>query len=338
MFLRRKCRTPSAAALQKGAVACCFSLVVLLALFPGCAKVGDPVPPVTRVPKSTTALTLVQTGQSVRLSFPVTEEDVTAVDIYKQCSPETEWPKNAEAFRRVEVTSLAKEVQPPGTYVFQDTIERTGCRYAIRLVNERKRASDLSNTVSTSARPVPAPPRNLRAGVEKGRIILTWDPPTTDMFGGTPIEVSGYIVNGQSKTTGPRFEDPDFKFGEEKRYTVQAIGQEQAPLALSVPSEAFSVRPEDKFGPDAPANLAGLSTGGKVQLVWEPSPDADLKGYIVYRGSDPATVQKLAEVPTNSFTDQSLTVGSTHHYSVSGVDTAGNEGPRSEPVAVTVNP
>jgi len=284
------------------------------------------------------ALALVQTGQSVRLSFQVTEEDVTAVDIYKQCTPGTDWPKDIEAFRRVELTSLTKGAQQPGTYVFQDTVERTSCRYAIRLVNDSKRASDFSNTVSTAALPVPAPPQNLKAVVEKVRIILTWDPPATDMFGGTPVQVSGYLVNGQYKTTAPRFEDPEFKFGQEKRYTVQAIGQEQTPLALSVPSQALAVLPEDKFGPEAPANLAALSTAGKVQLVWEPSPDADVKGYIVYRGSDPENVQRLAEAPTNSFTDQSIAVGSTYHYTVSGVDAAGNEGPKSEPVQVVVNP
>lgn len=313
-------------------------LLVGLVLLSGCAKVGDPVPPVTRVPKSTNSLSLVQTGQSVRLNFPVTEQDVTAVDIYKRCEPGTEWPKDAEAFRRVELTSLTKEGPTPALYVFQDAVEQANCRYAIRLVNDRKRASDLSNTVSTAAQPVPAPPQNLKVEVEKRRLILTWDAPSTDMFGGTPVTLSGYLVNGQFKTDSPRFEDHDFKFGEEKRYTVQAIGQQDAPLALSLPSQPLTVRPEDKFGPDLPANLAALSTGGKVQLVWEPSPDPDVKGYIVFRGLQPNAVQRLAEVPSNSFTDESAAAGSTYHYAVAGVDATGNEGPRSEPVQVVVNP
>lgn len=315
-----------------------FALLALLAVMAGCAKVADPTPPVTRIPKSTTALTLVQTGKSVRLTFPVTEEDVTAVDIYKHCEPGTEWPKDAEAFRRVELTSLTKEGQPPSLYVFQDAIEQTACRYAIRLVNDRKRASDLSNTVSTSSQPVPAPPTNLRTEVQKGKIILTWDPPTTDITGKSPVTVVGYLVNGQAGTTEPRLEDPEFKFGEEKRYTVQAIGQAEAPLALSLPSEPLTVRPQDKFGPEAPTNLAALSTGGGVQLVWEPSRDADIKSYIVYRGSDPGNLQKIAEPSTNSFSEGNLVAGKTYYYSVSGIDNAGNEGSRSEPVPVLVNP
>ncbi len=99
-------------------------------------------------------------------------------------------------------TSLTKEGQPPGAYVFQDTIEQTPCRYAIRLINDRKRASDLSNTVSTSPQPVPAPPGNLRAEVQKGKIILTWDPPTTDISGASPVTVVGYLVNGQRENDG----------------------------------------------------------------------------------------------------------------------------------------
>lgn len=318
-----------------------FAVLALLATMPGCAKVADPIPPVTRIPKTTKALTLVQTGKSVRLTFPVTEEDVTGVDLYKHCEPGTggaQWPKDAEGFRRVELASLTMEGQPPGAYVLQDTIEQTPCRYAIRLINDRKRASDLSNTVSTSPQPVPAPPGNLRAEVRKDKIILTWDPPTTDVSGASPVSVLGYLVNGHVRTTEPRLEDPEFKFGEQKSYTVQAIGQAESPLALSVPSEALVVKPEDKFGPDAPANLAALSTGGGVQLVWEPSRDADVKSYIVYRGSDPANLQKVSEASTNSFKEGNLVAGTTYYYSVSGVDDAGNEGPRSEPVPVLVNP
>ena len=79
-----------------------------------------------------------------------------------------------------------------------------------------------------------------------------------------------------------------------------------------------------------PAPVAGLSATPVPQgilLNWSPSPDPDLAGYVVYRGTsegelDPLTAQLLA---ATSYTDAEVTPGTTYYYAITAVDNAGNE-------------
>jgi len=79
-----------------------------------------------------------------------------------------------------------------------------------------------------------------------------------------------------------------------------------------------------------PAPVAGLSATPVPQgilLNWSASPDPDLAGYVVYRGTsqgelDPLTAQLLL---TDSYTDTDVTPGTTYFYAVTAVDNAGNE-------------
>ena len=44
------------------------------------------------------------------------------------------------------------------------------------------------------------------------------------------------------------------------------------------------ITPADTFPPAAPTSLAAVGSEGAINLIWEPSPGADLAGYIVLRG------------------------------------------------------
>lgn len=94
------------------------------------------------------------------------------------------------------------------------------------------------------------------------------------------------------------------------------------------------------LGPDeeAPAPPQGLSAQvtdlGDVALTWNPSPEDDLGGYLVYRRvyEEPDFVQ-IGSTPIPSFTDSDPAPGVPNHYAVTAVDLWGNESILSDEVS-----
>lgn len=66
-----------------------------------------------------------------------------------------------------------------------------------------------------------------------------------------------------------------------------------------------------------------------ADLVWTPSPDADLKLYTVYRAAGAAPLARIATTPTPAWQDTSLQVGLAYTYRVTATDQLGNESPQS---------
>lgn len=80
----------------------------------------------------------------------------------------------------------------------------------------------------------------------------------------------------------------------------------------------------DVTAPDVPTGLIATGGVGQVELSWSPSVAADVASYRVYRDG-----VQVAEVTGTNYTDSGLTGGVTYSYTVSAVDTAGNESDRS---------
>ncbi len=85
----------------------------------------------------------------------------------------------------------------------------------------------------------------------------------------------------------------------------------------------------------APADITGLvaidqSNGTDVKLIWNPSPDANLNTYKVYKDTNPITdVSGLSVVAStgdvNQYTVGALTAGTLYYFAVTAVDDFGNE-------------
>ena len=78
-----------------------------------------------------------------------------------------------------------------------------------------------------------------------------------------------------------------------------------------------------------------------MRLAWDPSPEADVRGYLVYRAISPsAGFVRLtpAAIPGTLYIDRTVERGKTYRYAVTAVDRAKrpNESLRSTPTAVTV--
>ena len=93
----------------------------------------------------------------------------------------------------------------------------------------------------------------------------------------------------------------------------------------------------DATPPSAPTNLTASAAGAtQVNLAWTASTDdVGVSGYHVFRDGG-ATA--LATVTSGtSYQDTGLAAGSTHSYTVSAFDAAGNESARSSPASATTS-
>jgi len=120
-------------------------------------------------------------------------------------------------------------------------------------------------------------------------------------------------------------------------YVVRAVASTQ-PLVESSPSNEACAEVRDIAPPAAPAGLAVLPREGGLEILWSPSPEADLAGYRVYRAAPDGAPERIAEVGASraSWLDESAARGVAYRYTVTAVDQAGNESERTEPLEATL--
>jgi hypothetical protein len=105
------------------------------------------------------------------------------------------------------------------------------------------------------------------------------------------------------------------------------------PVIESESSNEVCLAVKDVAAPAAPAGVTALAREGAVEVSWSPSSEPDLAVYRVYRARPGATPQRVAEVAAgeSTFRDSALERGVPHLYTVTAVDSAGNESLPSAP-------
>ena len=101
----------------------------------------------------------------------------------------------------------------------------------------------------------------------------------------------------------------------------------------------------DTFAPRAPAGLDSVATPksdeskASIDLSWEPNPETDLAGYLVYRRDSVSgvTTKLTPEIhPGTAFHDETILTGHKYIYWVTAVDRSKNESPRSSSTEETI--
>ncbi len=134
---------------------------------------------------------------------------------------------------------------------------------------------------------------------------------------------------------GPEFIDTGARYGTEYTYTVIAQDKGEHKDAESEPSAPVSITPEDHFPPTPPATITALATSNSIEVSWERSPEADTKGYFVYRSVDGKDFQRLGDLVTlPTFSDKDVQSGKKYRYEISAVDERNNESARSNQTEV----
>lgn len=100
------------------------------------------------------------------------------------------------------------------------------------------------------------------------------------------------------------------------------------------------------FGPPAPKNITVTISNSGVSVSWDYSPPADLSAFNVYRvangvytklGSVPASSVTVTSASSRTYNDTTASSDGTYAYVVAAVDSAGEEGPYSDPITVIVD-
>ena len=113
------------------------------------------------------------------------------------------------------------------------------------------------------------------------------------------------------------------EFDRQRCYVVRGVRGAGADAVEGVSSERRCVMPVDVFAPAPPTSLSTVAGDGSISLIWEPSPDDDVAGYLILRGAPTdATLQPLTAVPVveTQFTDMTVMRGARYVYAVLAVD------------------
>ena len=306
--------------------------LLILLLFCGCGKVGDPRPPKIRKPAPVTDLRVSQDKSSIVLTWTNPQKyidgsnatDLTEVRIYQ----------DGKLIDKVAVSGPGKEQ----TYTREGGgFTGTTPVFTVKVETQRGKSSDVSRETRIEVVDVPGVVSNLRGVMDQHRIRLDWDPPAQN-----PAFAEVYIVRRDDGAFEPEavtethWEDKNVEAGKSYSYVVTAARNRVPPVA-GPSSPKYMVTATDTTRPAAPAGLQPpvISDSG-ANLRWDRSPEEDVVGYKVYRSENPAAGDGgwiwLDKAPTTniSFTDASYRPGS--YYSVTAVDDSGNESEKAPPV------
>ena len=201
------------------------------------------------------------------------------------------------------------------------------------------------------------PPTLMDKTIAEDAITLTWQPPTSNIDGSTPVNVLGYnvyrmdesqSVPGQTPVnstliSATSFEDKTFKFGSEYRYVVRAVslGTEGAQVE-SLNSNILPVSPRDTFAPSPPSGLSVAGSPGRLSIFFAANSESDVAGYNIFRSTDPNlpkgnwTKLNPALLTRTSFVDDKVETGKRYYYYLIAVDTTGNISQPSDVVSEIV--
>ncbi len=255
----------------------------------------------------------------------------------------------------------------PDNLIRQDASEEIS--YAVQAQNRNGRAAALSNIVHIPGVATLPAPSDLTAKLSGEGVSLSWSgdmgQSNSDTAGRTGRiqyryriyrrdEASGKdAVAGEVRVNvggGPAsFTDAGFEWEKTYSYRVTAVtvvtGLPEGEMQVEGDdSSSVQVVAHDIFPPAVPSGLqAAFSGEGQkpfVDLIWAPLVASDLAGYNVYRGEEdaPEKAVKINRdlVKSPSYRDVDVVPKKSYTYSVSSVDSRGNESQKSESASETV--
>jgi chitodextrinase len=235
----------------------------------------------------------------------------------------------------------------PSTWTWSGTDTAITTPGRLHLSLNRSSSSTVAQTASfddltLSSTAAPPPPGDTTAPSAPGAVTATavadereveidWQPSTDDVgVVGYEVLRDGVLLPGT--VTGPPWLDPTVAAGSTYIYAVRAFdGAGNRSAASSGPPVTVPV-PPDSTPPSTPASLIATAAPDHVALSWPAATDdTAVTGYDVLRDGTPLTT-----VSSTTWTDTSVTAGSTYTYGVRARDAAGNTSELATTPAVTV--
>lgn len=338
--------------------------------FTECATIGAPQPPSLDLPKPPQDLHATRKGNRVILTWTVPNsttdrQTIRSVGPTLICRSEaremTECgkPMGQEAPSAPSPTSASHGQKNVASFTDQIplVLEQNNpsgfLTYAIEVMNGNGRGAGLSNPVRVSLAPTLPPPEDFRAHLEKEGVVLSWSriSPPQHIPAGARFAVRVYrreegsqqqsIIGEVDIQAEPTLTDSEIEWEKTYEYRAEIVTIVRESNGSEVQVEGddtpeLKVLAQDVFPPGVPSGLQAVYSGpGQqpfVDLVWAPVTDPDLAGYNVYRhvnGAEPVKINSET-VKLPAYRDMGISSGKRYFYSVTSVDTRGNESANSE--------
>lgn len=340
---------------------------LILVTLVGCGKMGDPLPPLRNVPLKTSDLSIRQQGDVIffDMAFPNTTasglalggiDGVELSQYAKTLQADGTLPKvDAREFEPAAELLLTLRGSDLSSAVVGDRIqfrlplsedlpeEPTSASFFAVKTFKGDEPSALSNQVALIPAKPPQAPSNLGLESRPRSVHITWEFDDSRPVKGFEIlrrdaRERGYgaalkQVQGEAR----EFADHTATYGNRYIYTVRSIASTE-PLVLSADSGEREIEYEDRFPPAMPRNFVALAETGAVRMRWDPSPDKDVAGYILYRREPGRDFHPLNDKPMRQveYLDRGLTSGFSYSYRIQVIDQKGNESPLSDPITTSV--
>src|SRR5580658_708150 len=223
---------------------------------------------------------------------------------------------------------------------YTDTTASAGATYyyGVQAADTGGDLSAISPAVEfTEIMPPSAPAGVVATPTSTTNATVTWDVAAS---GGLPIQ-NYRVYKGSSPssltqlatTANTSYTDRTLSAGATYYYAVEAndTGQDLSPMSTVAPVTAFTP-------PSAPTGLSATPLSAtRVSLTWSPAASGGLpvKYYEIFRGTSPSSLSKIATATQTSYTDNSLSSGTTYYYGVEAEDSAMDLSPMSSIVPST---
>lgn len=323
-----------------------LALLVCAALLPGCGRKGPPLAPRAVVPSAVTELGAETQPEGIVLSWtrPWRNSDGSGLGELAEfriwrtaASPSaTAAPAwGAAPLATVAADRPANAVVQGGRYSYWDEAGlETGMRYRYRIqaIGRGGVPGLVSPETTVDFLPPPPPPTGVTARVDRGAILLAWQPPP--LAAGRRLD--GYNVyrragsgpygrqpvNGQP-LTAPEFRDAGLAAETTYTYSIRSVDAGQQPWKEGPRSAEVSATIEDLVPPAPPRGVVAVPGEGSVGLTWAANVEPDILGYLVYRReAESSTPVRLTESPilATTYTDRTPKPGVAYLYTVTAVD------------------
>lgn len=310
-----------------------------------CGYVGPIAPPSPQIPSSVTNLAVVERDNQLIITFTTPSHTTDALpiqqfsDVDLRVGPSVipfdfeRWAASAKKYDRplLENGNDSDESRPIPVTTKIPVSEWQGKRVDVAVrtsVRKGEHYSQWSNRVSLDVIP-PLPAPQIKCEATREGYKLTWSEQTA----GVRYDVLRQGSGEKAPTTVGVAEKPEYVDTTSQwdmPYTYEVIAKKGA--AESLPSKAMKVDHPDTFAPSVPASVVALAGPDSVEVTWARSPEADTKGYYVYRSTNGGPFERqgdLVAIPT--FSDRKVEHGKTYHYAVSAVDQKNNISEKSVP-------
>ncbi len=258
--------------------------------------------------------------------------DLSHYNVYRSTEPSENYVK------------INKKPIPGDRPEFVDSSVRYGVQYfyKVEAVDKSGNRSKMSGAVMAECKDLtpPEPPLDVSYEVKEHKVLLRWKKSKSKDVLGYKVYRSEnperliLIVSAPISADTLYYLDPGYRSrglipGRKYYYGVSAVDSamnesEKATVKVLIPDDEPPLRPLSIYAKSLP--------DGRIEVRWQPSPSADVALYRVYRSDGRSSCKLVGKTGGNKyrFVDEKVERGIEYFYSVSAVDSAGNEGERTD--------